>query len=286
MKHRGFTLIELLVVIAIIAILAAILFPVFAQAKVAAKKTQALSNTKQLTLSIIMYQSDSDDVFPHAFGGTNWQGTDLWDQEVQPYCKNINIFGSPTDNLQGQVSPGQAWEGVGLSMAANSYYGNWCCAPNWTNGFQLRGPMGIDNNPPQGATWSWLWGGENSASVMTNSAATILIAEKHGDDIALWNAGPGNNNFNSTGNWSNFAPGGVLAGPNVDGAVGWGPLGTPNGTLTSTAYDTGKNGAVSAKYANLACFSFVDGHSKTYVPAATNPDPNNRPDLNLWDGMR
>ena len=63
MKRRGFTLIELLVVIAIIAILAAILFPVFAQAKEAAKKTSDLSNQKQLSLGHIMYSSDNDDYF-------------------------------------------------------------------------------------------------------------------------------------------------------------------------------------------------------------------------------
>ena len=63
---RAFTLIELLVVIAIIAILAAILFPVFAQAKEAAKKTSGLSNVKQLNLACVMYCIDYDDVFPVA----------------------------------------------------------------------------------------------------------------------------------------------------------------------------------------------------------------------------
>src|SRR5271167_4373871 len=63
MKHRGFTLIELLVVIAIIAILAAILFPVFAQAKAAAKKTASLSNVKQIGLGGLMYCNDYDDMF-------------------------------------------------------------------------------------------------------------------------------------------------------------------------------------------------------------------------------
>lgn len=66
--QRGFTLIELLVVIAIIAILAAILFPVFAQAKAAAKKASAISGQKQIGSSIMMYMNDSDDVFPRSEG--------------------------------------------------------------------------------------------------------------------------------------------------------------------------------------------------------------------------
>src|SRR4051812_29791637 len=63
---RAFTLIELLVVIAIIAILAAILFPVFAQAKQAAKKTQTLSNLKQMGTAVAIYLTDADDNFPMA----------------------------------------------------------------------------------------------------------------------------------------------------------------------------------------------------------------------------
>src|SRR3954469_17835340 len=64
MRRKAFTLIELLVVIAIIAILAAILFPVFAQAKEAAKKSQTLNNTKQLSIAMLIYNTDNDDIFP------------------------------------------------------------------------------------------------------------------------------------------------------------------------------------------------------------------------------
>jgi prepilin-type N-terminal cleavage/methylation domain-containing protein len=63
--RRAFTLIELLVVIAIIAILAAILFPVFAQAKVAAKKASDISNLKQIGIAANMYATDSDDLIPN-----------------------------------------------------------------------------------------------------------------------------------------------------------------------------------------------------------------------------
>ena len=95
MKRRAFTLIELLVVIAIIAILAAILFPVFAQAKQAAKKTNLLSNMKQLSLSLKMYSGDYDDVLPMAWFLPDSAGPGLgtqWNQRVFPYVKNDGVF--------------------------------------------------------------------------------------------------------------------------------------------------------------------------------------------------
>jgi len=75
---RAFTLIELLVVIAIIAILAAILFPVFAQAKVAAKKASSISNLKQVATSMMIYTTDYDDAFPSAYAKINGTSQGLW----------------------------------------------------------------------------------------------------------------------------------------------------------------------------------------------------------------
>jgi prepilin-type N-terminal cleavage/methylation domain-containing protein/prepilin-type processing-associated H-X9-DG protein len=89
--RRAFTLIELLVVIAIIAILAAILFPVFAQAKAAAKKTQDLSNFKQIGLALQMYASDNDD----RTVDIDHEAEYLWFEPLYPYVKNRGIFRTP-----------------------------------------------------------------------------------------------------------------------------------------------------------------------------------------------
>ena len=111
-NKSGFTLIELLVVIAIIAILAAILFPVFAQARSKARQISGLSNIKQVALGIMMYSQDYDEKWPRAgwecsgidptgpagvrppCGGTNWQNA------TYPYVKNLQIFVSPGDASQ------------------------------------------------------------------------------------------------------------------------------------------------------------------------------------------
>ena len=96
---KAFTLIELLVVIAIIAILAAILFPVFAQAKEAAKKTACLSNDKQMATALFMYAGDNDDMLCQ----TSWESDANhpyqvhWSFLMQPYIKSFQMFRCPSD---------------------------------------------------------------------------------------------------------------------------------------------------------------------------------------------
>ena len=83
-KRRGFTLIELLVVIAIIAILAAILFPVFAQVREKARATACLSNLKQIGNAIVLYEGDYDDIIPNALDPSDKYASDIWDHFRHP----------------------------------------------------------------------------------------------------------------------------------------------------------------------------------------------------------
>ena len=136
-SHKAFTLIELLVVIAIIAILAAILFPVFAQARDKARQTSCVSNFKQNGLAFLMYSQDYDETFPHAFGivpntvPNPWQfaQTVPWDwpapgerdtrtlasstsynNTIQPYVKNYGLYACPSgrETTRGPYNYGNA----------------------------------------------------------------------------------------------------------------------------------------------------------------------------------
>ena len=97
--RRGFTLIELLVVIAIIAILAAILFPVFARARENARKSTCQSNLKQISLAFVQYRQDYDERMPGSWtgGGAAYPGIYQWPWCLAPYMKNWQVFVCPSD---------------------------------------------------------------------------------------------------------------------------------------------------------------------------------------------
>jgi len=149
---RAFTLIELLVVIAIIAILAAILFPVFAQAKLAAKKTAGLNQTKQIGLGINLYLNDSDDTLPgyrfnsttdainptylkyKAAGdpkaakfeaeGANTIKAIFFNQLIDPYVKNDDLWKAPTNsNAWANYQDKGTWDPGFFSYGGQNSYG-------------------------------------------------------------------------------------------------------------------------------------------------------------------
>ena len=117
-RGRGFTLIELLVVIAIIAILAAILFPVFAQAREKARQTACTSNLRQISTASALYLQDYDETFPvwawtperqvARPDGTSYTGKVIWPLLYMPYVKNEGVFACPSDG-RARSSVGNAW---------------------------------------------------------------------------------------------------------------------------------------------------------------------------------
>jgi prepilin-type N-terminal cleavage/methylation domain-containing protein len=141
--QRGFTLIELLVVIAIIAILAAILMPVFAQAREKARMASCTSNCKQLGLALRMYAQDYDETMPCMVFEATSDGNDVnvWRNSVKPYIKNTQVFGCPSNPNSKPQRPGGPgpWDyngnGEGWHMEPDRImprgYGMNSCAADW-----------------------------------------------------------------------------------------------------------------------------------------------------------
>ena len=114
MERPGFTLIELLVVIAIIAILAALLFPVFAHARERARAAQCQSNLRQIGGAFLQYFQDWDDTLPGYFAEyTDGVPTVTWKDQVFPYIRSRDIFLCPT-NPVGWGDHGEYWASMGL----------------------------------------------------------------------------------------------------------------------------------------------------------------------------
>jgi prepilin-type N-terminal cleavage/methylation domain-containing protein/prepilin-type processing-associated H-X9-DG protein len=192
----GFTLIELLVVIAIIAILAAILFPVFAQARESARKTTCLSNMKQLGVGMAMYASDFDDQavpWNLRFNNRNlydqYKVSLSWDRLIQPYIKNNQLLTCPSDS--GSTRP--VLPGHGLVVRsytyASSIAGGWC---DWTP----PRPLATVSQPsqtvmlvewdncgqaPGKGEWEWCSVNDNESEMRWrhNNQANILYVDGH-----------------------------------------------------------------------------------------------------------
>jgi prepilin-type N-terminal cleavage/methylation domain-containing protein len=134
-RRKGFTLIELLVVIAIIAILAAILFPVFAQAREKARQTFCINNTKQITLGALSYITDHDQAFPFSLymtsNGAGGVCAFTVYHAIYPYLKNADLSGCPSDREAWDVR--KAFPPLELcpnnaqtNFKTTAYIGNWC----------------------------------------------------------------------------------------------------------------------------------------------------------------
>ncbi len=122
-RSAGFTLIELLVVIAIIAILAAILFPVFARAREKARQTSCLSNVKQIMLAVNMYAQDYDETLCIAYISSS--PTVRWYNAIVPYVKNTQIFKCPSMPTGVSYSGGYGWNIGGWNSSDWDGYGYW-----------------------------------------------------------------------------------------------------------------------------------------------------------------
>lgn len=168
-SRSGFTLIELLVVIAIIAILAAILFPVFAQAREKARQASCLSNLKQLTMGWLMYAQDYDETFPQWKWDVNWangsgnpnnNATSLWCNAIFPYVKNVQVYSCPSD---------------ARGITAQQAFGGWFNFNNTLIGFpqaMLQAQISYGTSEPLTAL-----DGKQTLAAMDRPAETFLVAD-------------------------------------------------------------------------------------------------------------
>lgn len=251
--NRAFTLIELLVVIAIIAILAAILFPVFAQAKLAAKKTVALSNMKQVGLGLQIYQGDYDDAlikeyygFPATTAGP-WGPYYTFKYAMAPYlAKSNGMLADPTNDFSGQQYWINQWSEAGTGQF---------------NTFLAPQNIAVNGN---------LCGFANAKVADPNLSPGLDNAsqiDKPGDTIEFGATRARYNDYelqHLTQNWSGFGN------YNSDNDQGWWPqtkAQADSGSGQGTSPGSKKGWANSV--GGIITFAFVDGHAKAMKAAQT-----------------
>jgi prepilin-type N-terminal cleavage/methylation domain-containing protein/prepilin-type processing-associated H-X9-DG protein len=318
MKRNGFTLIELLVVIAIIAILAAILFPVFAQAREKARAISCASNMKQLAMAVIMYTDDFDEVYPAGQsdlpdpnnGGApaSFISTDAWGHwqtMILPYVKAGGVFTCPDDGAGGPDPLISAF-GVGSSYVANGFY-EYYSSDNYAGG--NVGPMPVLTTYHPNIKVM-------NESKINDSSDTILFAEVFNGDLRKTR---GHHNEDITADFDGYAANytawgvaDVVTGDGVLDAgllIPWGGQSAPgagsgnnggNQNFGTYAAPTGNqptletsigNGSLSVHHGNESNFAFADGHVKAMIPSATNPGTFNygtwsADSGNMWNARR
>lgn len=161
---KGFTLIELLVVIAIIAILAAILFPVFARARENARRASCQSNLKQIGLGVMQYTQDYDEKYPmRQYDWSDYGRANTWRRAIFPYVKSSQLFACPSNNQNTNFAEDSDNTRIATLPAG---------APRFVRSYAVNGTTSnLGGNTPSE------WGRASSLSAIPSTAQTILVSE-------------------------------------------------------------------------------------------------------------
>ncbi len=256
-RKVAFTLIELLVVIAIIAILAAILFPVFAQAREKARQISCLSNVKELGTSIMMYVQDYDELFPLAITwgippGSSWG---VWSDRIQPYMKSWDIMYCPS----GGPRLIAAWD-LGPQY---EWWANWRWFVQY--GFNVD-YLNNDYNCTQIGQNGDAFGPPTSLAAVEQPSSTVALAES-GQDAPDDNVGTS----------IVYSPASCTAPDDCNYGAGWG---TNSGLYYALTGNT-TMGFFRPRHNEMGNVVMVDGHAHAFTPGQLAAGTNWHPGISM-----